>query len=201
VTGHKPANYVGGRAKDETRLSTDPAQIRRRLRRSIGKPHHKQDLQLLVQAGGMKPIEEWDLEELARGMPKNKRGKFSGKPPTWITPDIMREAKKRLLAHTNALIGEQVDQAMAVIVDLMTDDSVDDKGRPCVDARTKLDAAKFIIEHVKGKATAVLELEASDHTRKMIAAAIVLDDGLPQDEPVILEGEFEEVEDDDDDSE
>lgn len=197
MTGHKPANYVGGRAKDETRLSTDPAQIRRRLRRSIGKPHHRQDLQLLVEAGGMKPIEEWDLEELARGMPKNKKGRFSGKPPTWITPDIMREAKKRLLAHTNALIGEQIDKAVEVIVDLMNDNSIDDKGRPCVDARTKLDAAKFIIEHVKGKATAVVEVEATDNVRQILAAAIVLDDGDPQDELLVIDGEWEEDDDPD----
>jgi hypothetical protein len=152
-------------------------------------------LELLVQHGGFKPIEEWDLEELARGMPKNKRGRFSGKPPTWITPEIMREAKKRLLAHTNALIGEQVDKAMEVIVDLMTDDSVDDRGRPCVDAGTKFKCAQFILEHVKGKATSVIELEASDNTRQMIAAAIVLDDGAPQDEPLIIEGEWEDEDD------
>jgi len=197
VTG-KPANYVGGRSKDPETLSVKPAQIRRRLRRNVGTKHHKEDLELLIRHAGFKPIEEWDLEELARGMPKNKRGRFSGKPPTWITPDIMREAKKRLLAHTNALIGEQVDKAMEVIVGLMTDETVDDKGRPCVDAATKLKCAQFIIEHVKGKATTILELESTDVVRQAIASAIVLDDGSPQDEPIILEGEWE---DDDSDSE
>jgi len=66
-----------------------------------------------------------------------------------------------------------------------------------VDARTKLDAAKFILEHIKGKATAVVEIEAGDFTRRMIASAIVLDDGEAQDEPVVLEGDFEVLESDD----
>jgi len=144
-----------------------------------------------------KPVEEWDLEELAHGKPRNKSGKFGGRAPGWITPEVIREARKRLVDHTNGLLGANVAFAVRTMIKLIKSEEVDDKGRPIVSARDKIDACKFIIEHVKGKATALVEIDATDRTRQALAAAIVLDDGLPQDEPVILEGEIVEDEEDD----
>lgn len=192
---NKPANYVGGRAKDPEKLSTKPDQIRRRLRRTVGTDKYQEDLALYYQHSGYKHVSEWDIEELARGKPRNKRGKFSGAGPRWLTPEITREARTRLLEHTQALLGEQIEFAVRTMIDLIKNEEVDEKGRPIVDARTKLDACKFIIEHVKGKATAIVEVEGLDRTRHMIASAIVLDDGSPQDERVVLEGEVVEDED------
>lgn len=190
-----PGGYVGGRPKDPSKLSTKPDQIRRRLRR--GK-NREEDLALYAQHHhSFKPVEEWDLEELAHGKPRNSAGSFQGKTPTWLTEAVVREARRRLVDHTNGLLGRNVAFAVRTMINLIKSEEIDDKGRPIVDARTKLDACKFIIEHVKGKAKEFVELDASDATRKMIAAAIVLDDGAPQDEPfVVLDGEFEEVDDD-----
>jgi len=197
MTKKKPANYVGGRPKDPEKLSTKPEQIRRRLRRTVGTEKYNEDLELYYQHTGFKRVEDWDIEELAHGKPRNKNGGFQGGRPKWLSPEIVREARRRLIDETQALIGEQVTLAMQTIVDLIQSEEVDDKGRPIVDARTKLDAAKFILEHIKGKATAVVEIEAGDFTRRMIASAIVLDDGEAQDEPVVLEGDFEVLESDD----
>lgn len=194
-----------GRSKDPESLSTKPYQIRNRLRRAVGTDHYQEDLELYRRHNpSYKPVEDWDIEELARGKPRSKDGKFHGRTAIWITPEVTREAKKRLLEHTNALLGAQVDKAMEVVVNLMMNEEVDDKGRPVVDAATKLKAAQFIIEHVKGKATAFIEVDNMDMTKRMIASAIVLDDGQVQDEPIILEGDFtegEEEEDLDDDDE
>jgi len=192
----KPANYVGGRAKDPTKLSTKPEQIRRRLRRTVGTDNYQEDLKLYYEHANFKPVEDWDIEELARGKPRNKRGKFSGRGPRWLTPEIVREARRRLVDETHALLGSQVEFAVKTMIDLIKSEEVDDKGRPIVDARTKLDACKFIIEHVKGKATMIVEAEGLDFTRKMIASAIVLDDGLAQDEPIVLDGEIVEEDED-----
>lgn len=192
-----PGGYVGGRPKDPDKLSTNPAQIRRRLRR--GK-NLEQDLELYAQYHhSFKPVAEWDLEELAHGKPRNRKGDFRGKPPMWVTDAIIKEARRRLVDHTNAMIGSQVQFAVQTMIKLIKNEEIDDKGRPVVDAGTKMKACMFIIEHVKGKAKEIVEIDATDMTKKMIAAAIVLDDGQPQDEPIVLEGDFEELEEEDDD--
>lgn len=191
-----PGGYVGGRPKDPSKLSTKPEQIRRRLRRGVNRD---QDIALYAEhKPGFKPLAEWDLEELAHGYPRNRAGRFGGHRPTWITDAMVKEAKKRLVEQATGKLTSHVKLAIDTVVAIIESEDVDDKGRPIVDARTRLDAAKFIIEHVKGKPTALVEIEAADFTKRMLAAAIVLDDGKPQDAPIVLDGEFTEEEDDDD---
>jgi len=187
-----------GRSKDPEKLSTKPEQIRRRMRRTVGTDKFQEDLELYYKHTGFKRVELWDIEELAHGKPRNRNGNFTGGRPRWLSPEIIREARRRLIDETQALIGEQATLAIQTIVKLIESEEVDDKGRPIVDARTKLDAAKFILEHIKGKATAIVEVEAVDFTKRMLASAIVLDDGKPQDELIVLEGEIVEEEEEDD---
>lgn len=184
-----------GRPHDASKLSTNPAQIRRRLRRGKGK--FEEDLALYAKHNGRwKPIEEWDLQELAHGKPRSKNGDFRGRKPKWITDEVAHEAKRRLMDETFTQIAEHMTVALRCIVNLIKNEDVDDNGRPVVDSATKLKASIFIIEHILGKPKAVVEIEAADFTRKMLASAIVLDDGQPQDMPVILEGSIIEKDDD-----
>lgn len=206
-TPAQKANYVGGRPKDESKLSQDPAQIRVRLRRAAKGDKKrdgrmKRDMEMLYR----KPIEEWDLEELARGRPRAKDGTFKGRPPSWINPQVQAEAKRRLLEETFGKMAGHIDLAVRTIKDLMTSEEVDENGKPIVDARTKLAAATFTIEHILGKPKAVIEVGADDFTKAVIAQAIVLDDGLPQghlelEGADVIDAEFEENEEwgDDDD--
>lgn len=196
-----PGGYVGGRPKDESKLSQDPAQIRVRLRRAAKGDKKrdgrmKRDMEMLYR----KPIEEWDLEELARGRCRASDGTFKGRPPSWITPAVQQEAKRRLLDETFGKMAGHIDIAVRTIKDLMTSEEVDENGKPIVDARTKLAAATFTIEHILGKPKAVIEIGPDDFTKQAIAAAIVLDDGREQDETRfeleaggVIEGEFEDL--------
>lgn len=187
-------NYVGGRPKDESKLSKRPDQIRRRLRRASRNMGRETDVRMYLEATGKKQIEDWDLEELARGRPRNKNGGFAGRPPKWLTPLVEKEAKRRLLHHTLGELNSHVSSAIRTVVKLIESDEVDDKGKPIVDARTRLAACIFVIEHVTGKPKAVFEIEGTDATRQALAAAIVLDDGKPQGhlEDGVLEGEIVE---------
>jgi hypothetical protein len=187
-----PGGYVGGRPKDESKLSQEPHQIRNRLRRKGRK--FQQDLEKYMDVAYQKPISEWDIEELARGRPRDKGGFFRGRTPMWITPAVQQEAKKRLLNETMGKLSHHIDSAVVAIGELITSEEVDDKGKPIVDARTKLAAAQFIIENFLGKPKAIIEIGATDETKALLAQAIVLDDGRPQDEPIVLEGEFDVVE-------
>lgn len=192
----RKANYTGGRPKDESKLSTDPRRVRMRLRRALAVSPKKQaqikrDIEILYQ----KPLDQWDNEELARGRPRNADGGFQGRPPSWITPTLVKEAKRRLLNETFGKMAGHVDLAIQTVVKLITSEEVDEKGKPIVDARTKLAASTFILEHVIGKPENRLEITSDDATRQVLASAIVLDDGRPQGHLEVWEGEV--VEDDD----
>lgn len=198
-----PGGYVGSRPKDESKLSQEPRQIRNRIRRNAKKNairdgRIERDIEMLYK----KPIAEWDLEELARGRPRTPAGNFQGGVPKWITPVILAEAKKRLLTETFGQMAAHVDLAIRTVVKVMNDEEVDDKGKPTTDSRTKLTAAMFVIEHITGKPKAIVEVDAADFTKSVLASAIMLDDGMPQGH-LAIEGEFtvdDEEEWDDDDT-
>jgi hypothetical protein len=178
---------------DASRLSSDPRQVRNRLRRNEQKFNYvERDIEVLYQ----KPISEWDVEELARGRPRNSAGTFTGRKPGWLTPIVAQEARRRLHDDAFSKLVGHLDLAFKVIKNLLESTELDDKGKPIVDARTKLAAAQFIVEHVIGKAKSTVEIEAVDTTRHAIAAAIILDDGMPQGH-LVIDGEVAEDGDED----
>lgn len=181
--------------REPRELVNTPKQIRNRLRRKGKKFEAELDLYQDEVYG--KRIEEWDLEELSRGRPRDALGGFRGPAPKWITPLVVKEAKRRLLDHTLGSLAGHVELAVKTIGNLLASDEVDDFGRPVVDARTKLAAAQFVIENVIGKPKAILEIDGTDTVKQFLASALVLDDGTPA-HPVI-QGEV--VEDDEEDEE
>lgn len=185
-----PGGYVGGRPKDPSKLSTKPSQIRNRLRRRVG-PKYDEDIRLYSIHAYGKPVEEWDLEELARGQIRNKSGNFQGTRATWITPAIQKEAKRRLVEDVYGKLAGQLGLAIQTMANLMMSDEVDEKGKRIVDSRTKFAAAAFIIEHLVGKPKALVEITGVEEAQNAIAAAIVLDDGQPQDNHQVIDGEGE----------
>jgi hypothetical protein len=196
--------FAGGRPKDETKLSTKPRQIRNRLRRSAQKQNkpYEADLKLLAKYDPHhKALEDWDLEELARGKPKDKNGNFTGPSPKWITPAVAKEAKRRLLDLTVGQLAGHVDQAIKTMANLMVCEDTDENGKPIVDSKTKFAAAAFIIEHTIGRPKAIIELsETEDRVARSIASAIILDDGRPQGHHEVIEGELADQEEDDDEA-
>jgi hypothetical protein len=185
-----------GRPNDESKLSRNPRQIRNRLRRRT--QFMERDAEMLYE----KSLDEWDIEELSRGKPRAKDGTFRGPTPRWITPLVAVEAKRRMLDHAIGALAGHLDQAIVTMGNLLTNEDVDDKGRPIVDAKTKYAAAAFIIEHLIGKPKALIEVDDKrDETKHVLASAIVLDDGQPQGHLLAIEGEIveddEEPEDDD----
>lgn len=185
--------------KDRSTLSTKPSQIRNRLRRRTAA--FNQELELYEEHGYGKKIEDWDVEELARGRPRASDGSFRGKNPSWITPMVAREAKRRLMEHTFGEMTAHIDLAIKTVVNLMTSKAVDDWGKPIVDARTKLDCAKFIIEHVLGKPKALVEVSATDVVQQYLAASIVVEqeDGTFVPAHPVIDGQFTEDDEEDDD--
>lgn len=148
-----------------------PKQIRARARRRRARGQHldEQEMEYLYP----KPVEEWDLEELARGRPKNARGKFSGPSPQWVDRSVFEAATSRF---TNVVKGEMrattVD-ALKMLTQLINNEDVDERGKPFVAASTKLDAAKFLLEHVVGKPTQRIENDVSVRLQGILATVMV----------------------------
>jgi hypothetical protein len=62
--------------------------------------------------------------------------------------------------------------AIDVIRWVMMNNEVDDKGKPIVPASTKLDAAKFLMEHIVGKPTQRIENDVSVKLQAILGVAM-----------------------------
>lgn len=161
-------------------LSEKPEAVRARIRRRSEVV--AEDIEMLYS----KPVEEWDLEELARGRPRHPTGGFRGPRPKWITSTVLAEAQRRLKERAFEGLSVNVDSAVKVMAELMSNQDTNEFGDYMVPAKVKLDAATFIVEQVLGKAKQSVELGANDSMRNMLATVMVNPDGNPSHQ--VIEG-------------
>ncbi|MGD9729504.1 MAG: hypothetical protein AB7V39_24440 [Nitrospiraceae bacterium] len=141
-----------------------------------------------------KPLEEWDWEELSKGYPRDVDGAFPRRKPDWITPAIRAEAQRRMRNMSEHELMTYAQAAIATLAELMTEQGVDDFGKPLVPATVRADAAKYILNHVIGTPKARVEVSEHNPLIDLMAGVLVNPDGLPS--HTIVEGEV--VEDSDD---
>ena len=120
-----------------------------------------------------KPIEEWDSEELARGRPRNKQGTFSGPKPSYVTMSMHEESLNRFTKVIKTDMGVATIKAMEQLNAILANEDTDYRGKPLVSASTKLDAAKFLIEHLLGKPKQTVENEVSVKLQSILGSVIV----------------------------
>lgn len=159
-----------GRTTDNAGLLMTRTQSRARVRRAIKAGRRIPDNVLREVS---KPLDEWDEEELARGRPRDAAGGFRGAQPEFIT----REIHERALERFKLLIREGMNvssfTALRTIQMVLESDSVDYKGKPIVSAAQKLDAAKFLLEHVVGKPTQPTTTDISVKLQGILGAVMV----------------------------
>lgn len=206
---------TGGPEKKE--LQKTKKQIRTRARR-----HGKiaaSEFELLY-----KPLDMWDEEELARGRPRAIDGSFRGRAPNWITREMHEEAMSRFKHIVEGRMRGETVGALDMIHQIITSEDEDDKGKPIVAASTKLDAAKFLIEHVLGKPKQRQEVDISVRLQGLLAVATAGPvnggaaelaagevtsyadafgglEGAPDDPDAVIDGDAWEDDDDEDDDE
>lgn len=148
-----------------------PKQIRARARRKQNRKQllTDQEMEYLYQ----KPVDEWDMEELARGRPRNSKGGFSGPRPKWINATIHERAMERYTAAVKTDMRATTVDALDTLKHLISNEETDDKGKPIVPAGTKLEAAKFLIEHVVGKPTQRIESDVSVKLQGILSQVMV----------------------------
>ncbi len=155
-------------------------QVRTRARRRLQKGKKLDDETFEAWAG--KPIDDWDLEELSKGRPRNARGDFRGAPPQYMP----RAVHERIAERFKMLVRDQMNvssvQALGVIANLLSNEDIDEKGKPIVAASVKLDASKWLVEHVIGKPVQPTQTDVSVKLQGILGAVMVnpvLDDNHP----------------------
>lgn len=168
-------------------LSKDPKQIRGRMRRKLAG--------IQTELYRLKPLEEWDWQELERGYPRNKSGKF-GARPSWAGFQLVdQELQRRLAQVTAANLRGYSRYAVKAIINMIKDDSVDLDGDPVVPAAVRLKAAEFVIEHTIGKPQSNVQIDAGDDFKNFLASVMVNDDGEDA-HPITIPGSVYQDEDD-----
>jgi len=146
-------------------------QVPARARRTMQKGGKVSDEEFEDWSG--KPIDEWDIEELARGRPRDAAGGFRGMPPKYMP----RAVHERISERFKMLVRDQMNMnsvaALGVIANLLGNEEVDEKGKPLVPAATKLDAAKWLVEHVIGKPVQPTQTDISVKLQSVLGAVMV----------------------------
>lgn len=158
----EPANKELGLTDQEKK------RIRSRARRKQN--YVDADLEMLYDGY---PISEWDAEELARGRPRDKSGGFRGPAPKWINRAVHEQIVKRFEEIVREDMNTHTVSALKIIGSLLGNEEEDEKGKPKVSAGTKLDAAKFLIEHVVGKPKQRMETDISVKLQGILGHAMV----------------------------
>jgi hypothetical protein len=187
-------------SKTGDRDSLRPRAARRRLRNNVKRLEEDilSDIELVYE----KPVAEWDWEELSHGRPRGIDGTFKGKKPVWITPAIQAEARKRMRLMTEDQLMVHAESAIDVLKELMTDQNVDDFGKPTTPAAVKLQAATYIINHIIGTPRARVEMDVHNPLVELMGGILVNPDGEASHQ--VIEGTIvveDDSEEDDDGSE
>lgn len=150
--------------------SMSEKQIRARARRKASKHQRiaQSELETLY-----KPLDEWDLEELARGRPRAVDGTFKGRPPAYISREVHEKAMEKFRDMVRGEMQVYTVDALKLLGKIIDEDDTDDKGRPLVSASVKLEAVKFLLEHVVGKPKQPVEADISVKLQGILGAALV----------------------------
>jgi len=170
LTGSREPARIGARGGIIGRpiSSKERKQIRQRARRKV--KIASDEIALLY---GDYPIEQWDLEELARGRPRAKDGTFKGKAPSFLDRAVHEQIVRRFEEIVREEMNGHTVKALEIIGKILEDQEVDEKGKARVAAGTKLDAAKFLVEHVLGKPKQRTETDISVKLQAVLGNAMV----------------------------
>jgi hypothetical protein len=162
----------------EAKLEAKATRARlRRLAQGSARQRTARQVQLHEQL--YKPMSEWDAEELARGRPRDKGGAFRGPAPGFLSRQVHEEAIKRFTDLVQSDMRAIIPTAIETVRYILEDDAVDKRGRPLVPMSTKLDAAKWVVEHLVGKPTLRVEADISVRLQSLLGTVMVAPEDIP----------------------
>lgn len=122
---------------------------------------------------GEMSVEDLDDEELARGYPKDKGGKFRGRPPSVIPKELHDRMVRELIKRGQAMFNQEFHDAIRTLAFIAND--------PRVNFADRYKAAVYLIERVAGKVPDKLELSAEDPWQTIINKIVV---DAPEEVPI-----------------
>jgi hypothetical protein len=170
---NRDGNHKDLRPEDENGRLLTPKQIRARARRRMANNRRKGVLTEQEFEALYKPIEDWDLEELAHGKPRNVDGNFTGRKPSWVTRQVYEKAIEQFTLAIRSGMNAQTVNALDTLKWLLTDEEEDKRGRPLVPPSVKLEASKFLLEHLVGKPTQRVETDISVKLQGILGTVLV----------------------------
>lgn len=154
-----------------------PKQIRARARRQAAKKGKRARSQPVMSEQEFealyKPIEEWDLEELARGRPKGADGSFRGRKPGWITREVHEKSMEMFQMMVKTEMSSMSITGMDTLRYILENEESDDRGKPIIPASVKLQATTFLLEHVVGKPKQHIQQDISVKLQGILGAVMV----------------------------
>lgn len=126
-------------------------------------------------------VDEWDMEELAKGRPKNAIGTFVGRPPAYVTRAVHEAAMQRFQTMVRSDMNTHTIKALSTLEELLESKEVDDKGKPIVPPSTRAEIAKFLLEHIVGKPKQHIETDISVKLQGILGHVMVTPDSLESD--------------------
>lgn len=154
-----------------------PKQIRARARRRAAKTSKQarnQPIMSEVEFEALyKPIEEWDIEELAHGRPRDHNGAFSGLKPKWVTREVHERAMEAFQMAIRTGMNRLTPDALSTLQWVIENDERDERGKPIVPASAKNQAAMFLVEHVVGKPKQRVEQDISVKLQGILGSVMV----------------------------
>lgn len=128
--------------------------------------------------GWSKPLPDWDAEELAHGYPRNSEGRFSRAKPLVIPRAVHEEAISRFRELAAQDMRVIVPDAIQLVHHLILCNDVDAKGRMVVPPSVRLDAAKWVVEHLIGKPRQPVDVDVSVKLQAILANVMVSPEDL-----------------------
>lgn len=156
-------------------LLTDK-QIRARARRKYQRLARQQER--IVESDEFewmfKPVEEWSLKELSLGRPLPPDGSIPpGPKPKWVDMEVHEKSMELFVRAIKTSMNAHSIDALSALGNIINNNEVDHRGRPMVPYSTKLDATKFLLEHIVGKPTQHVTQDISVKLQGLLGAVMV----------------------------
>lgn len=153
---------------------TNEKQIRARRRRALRAAKKVSDInEDLAMELDIKPLEEWDFEELARGRPRDRNGTFRGAKPSYISRELHEKIMDRFkLMVKQKMVGNGID-AMNALDYLLTNEDLAKGGRPLVPPTVRFQAAQYVLDHLIGRPTQPVQTDVSVQLQGILGMAMV----------------------------
>jgi hypothetical protein len=92
---------------------------------------------------GIDDLSTWDEEELRRGRRRDKYGTFMGRDPVVVPKAVHDEMVKRTIEDAHKLLTENLQKAVEVLTEIVSD--------PDVDAKERLKGVSMVMDRVMGR--------------------------------------------------